>query len=213
MGFIHQFDLRRIIQEYTIRYFFETGTWKGDAVAFVLQFPFEKIISAEIVPGIAREASFRFQEESKVKICEASSTNALLSELPFLQGNCLFWLDAHFPGADAGLEQYDAMSDEEIRLPLERELTIIHRLRQGFKDVIIIDDLRVYEDGPFENGAAPADTLPRNNRSLEFVQRLFGATHLQLRSFKNEGYLLLVPAGMDGFSSPLSEDFFWPVSA
>jgi hypothetical protein len=213
MGFISQFDLRRIIQEYTIRYFFETGTWKGDAVAFALQFPFEKIISAEIVPGIAREASLRFQEESKVKICEASSTNTLLSELPFLEGNCLFWLDAHFPGADAGLEGYDAMPDEEIRLPLEQELTVIHRLRQHFRDVIIVDDLRVYEDGPFENGAAPADTLPKNNRNLEFVNRLFGTTHIQLKSYKNEGYLLLVPTGIDGFSSPLSEDFFRPVPA
>lgn len=211
MGFIHQFDLGRIIQEYTIRYFFETGTWKGDAVAFALQFPFEKIISAEIVPGIAREASLRFQEVSKVKICEASSTNALLSELPFLQGNCLFWLDAHFPGADAGLEGYDAIPEEEIRLPLEQELTVIHRLRQHFRDIIIVDDLRVYEDGPFENGAAPADTLPRNSRNLEFVHRLLGATHIQLKSYKNEGYLLLVPAGIDGFSSPLAEDFFRPV--
>jgi hypothetical protein len=213
MGFISHFDLSRIIREYTIRYFFETGTWKGDAVAFALQFPFEKIISAEIVPGIAREASLRFQEEGKVKICEASSTNALLSELPFLQGNCLFWLDAHFPGADAGLEGYDAMPQEEIRLPLEQELTVIHRLRQHFRDVIIVDDLRVYEDGPFENGAAPADTLPRNSRNLEFVHRLFEATHTQLRSYKNEGYLLLVPAGMDGLSSPLTEDFFRPVPA
>jgi hypothetical protein len=213
MGFIHQFDLSRIIREYTIRYFFETGTWKGDAVAFALQFPFDKIISAEIVPGIAREASLRFQGESKVKICEASSTSALLSELPFLKGNCLFWLDAHFPGADAGLEGYDAMPEEEIRLPLEQELAVIHHLRQHFRDVIIVDDLRVYEDGPFENGAAPADTLPRNSRNLEFVHRLFGATHTQLRSYKNEGYLLLIPAGMDGFSSPLSEDFFLPVPA
>jgi hypothetical protein len=198
MGFISQFDLGRIIREYKLSFFFETGTWKGDAVQYALQFPFEKIVSAEIVPPIAEAARARFEQEDRVIILEASSVAALTKELPLLSGNCLFWLDAHFPGADAGLEEYDAMPDEAIRLPLENELAVIHQYRTNYGDVIIIDDLRVYEDGPFENGEAPADTLPKQNRNTGFVYQLFGQTHEVFKSYKKEGYLLLLPKIKNG---------------
>jgi hypothetical protein len=193
MGFINQFDLGRIIREYNITCFFETGTWKGDAVEYALQFPFERISSAEIVPAIAAAAKARFAQEDRVNILEGSSVAVLMNELPLFSGHCLFWLDAHFPGADAGLEEYDAMPDESIRLPLENELKSIRKCRPNNLDVIIIDDLRVYEDGPFENGEAPADTRPRQNRSIDFVHQLFGHSHQALKSYKNEGYLLLLP--------------------
>lgn len=199
MGFISDFDLDGIIRKYGIHHFFETGTWKGDAVQHALQFSFRRIFSVEIVSEIAMNAQKKFEEETRVTILEGNSTIALANELPRLQGSCLFWLDAHFPGADAGLEEYDAIPDEEIRLPLENELQIIHQYRQGSCDIIIIDDLRIYEDGPYENGAAPADTLPKQNRNLDFVNRLFSNSHQFIKSYQKEGYLLLLPkqAGAD----------------
>jgi hypothetical protein len=208
MGFINQFNLSRIIRDYSINYFFETGTWKGDAVAYALQFPFEKIISAEIIPAIADVAISRFQQEPRVKIVNANSTDALFAELPTLDGNCLFWLDAHFPGADAGLAQYDAIQDEDIRLPLEHELTIIHDLRKNYQDVLIIDDLRVYEDGPFENGNAPADTLPGVNRDLQFIDRLFGKSHLKMKTYRLEGSILLFPKTATRLTRSFLDDLF-----
>jgi hypothetical protein len=208
MGVIRQFNLSRIIREYNISYFFETGTWKGDAVAFALQYPFKKIISAEIIPVIASKAKFRFQREIRVKIIEASSIEALSAELPSLYGNCIFWLDAHFPGADAGLERYDAIEDEDIRLPLEKELTIIHKLRKDYQDVLIIDDLRVYEDGPYENGSSPVDTLPRKNRDIDFVNRLYGNSHIPMRTYRNEGYVLLFPRETNRLTKAFLDDLF-----
>ncbi|MBK9570300.1 MAG: hypothetical protein IPO53_10585 [Chitinophagaceae bacterium] len=208
MGFISQFDLGRIIREYQVTHFFETGTWKGDAVAFALLFPFKKIYSAEIIPEIAGEAKARFITEPRVTIVEGKSIDALTAELPAINGNCIFWLDAHFPGADAGLVEYDFIKDEDIRLPLEQELAVIHRLRKDFRDVIIIDDLRVYEDGDFENGAAPSDTLPTKNRNLDFIGLLFGDSHFALKSYKSEGYLLLFPKDVYGLSRDDPDDFF-----
>jgi hypothetical protein len=208
MGFINQFNLNRIVRAYDINYFFETGTWKGDAVAYALQFPFKKIISAEIIPAIADEAKLRFKQEQRVAIIEASSTEALSAELPALKGNCLFWLDAHFPGADAGLERYDAIKDENIRLPLEKELTIIHEIRKIYRDVLIIDDLRVYEDGPYDNGSSPEDTLPRNNRNLDFINRLFGPSHIIMKTYRNEGYVLLFPKAANSLTSNFLGDLF-----
>ena len=82
MGAINQFNLDRIIRDYNIRYFFETGTWKGDAVAHALLFPFEKIISAEIIPAIAAKAKLRFQQEARVTLLKQAAQTAL-------SANCL----------------------------------------------------------------------------------------------------------------------------
>lgn len=208
MGAISQYNINRIIRDYNISFFFETGTWKGDAVAYALNYPFKRIISAEIVSVIANEAKSRFQHEPRVTILEASSTEALSTELPSLNGNCLFWLDAHFPGADAGLERYDAIKDEDIRLPLEKELSIIHHLRENHNDVLIIDDLRVYEDGPYENGSSPADTLPRKDRDIDFINHLFGKTHIPMRTYRNEGYILLFPKAVNRLTKAFLDDLF-----
>ena len=208
MGAINLFNLSRIICDYNISYFFETGTWKGDAVAFALQHPFKKIISAEIVPAIASEAKFRFQQEPRVTIIEASSAEALTTELPSLNSNCLFWLDAHFPGADAGLERYDAIKDEDIRLTKKKELAIIHDLRKNYNDLLIIDDMRVYEEGHYENRNSPADTLPRNNRNLDFINLLFGRTHITMKTYRNEGYILLFPKAANRLTKSFLDDLF-----
>jgi hypothetical protein len=193
MGRISRFDLRKIIEDYDTRFFFETGTWKGDAVAYALQFPFDHIYSVEIIPEIAREAGDRFAGFGKVKVFQGASRDVFADQLAGIRGNCLFWLDAHFPGAEAGMNEYDAEQDESLRLPLEREIRIIHAMRKAYRDVLIIDDLRLFEEGQYQNGAAPSDTLPRNPQGLGFVQECFGDSHTFIRSYMDEGYLLLLP--------------------
>ncbi|MBD0364645.1 MAG: hypothetical protein ICV53_00865 [Flavisolibacter sp.] len=193
MGQIQRFDLTRIIGEYNTRYFFETGTFLGDGVGYAAESPFNKIISVEIIPEIADKAKLRFKDSDKIEIIEGNSFMALENELPKIKGNCLFWLDAHFPGADAGITAYDADGNEDIRLPLAKELAIIKRLHSSYKDVLIIDDLRIYEDGPYAKGNVPADALPKIDRNIDFIYKHFGNTHLILKSFLDEGYVLLFP--------------------
>ncbi|HJW18504.1 MAG TPA: hypothetical protein VJ499_15350, partial [Flavisolibacter sp.] len=164
-----------------------------DGVAYALQSPFAKLFSVEVIPEIAIKAADRFTGNKKVCILEGDSVSILAQELPYLKGNCLFWLDAHFPGADAGMAAYNADADEDLRLPLERELEVISRLRSNYKDVLILDDLRIYEDGPFANGNVPADALPGENRTIEFIYRYFGDTHEVMKCYLDEGYILLFP--------------------
>lgn len=195
MGALNRFDLCRIIREYEILYFFETGTFWGDGVAYALQSPFKKLLSVEVVPEIASKAAERFVNIKNVCVLEGDSVTILGQELPYLKGNCLFWLDAHFPGADAGLAAYNEDANEDLRLPLERELEVISRLRSNYKDVLILDDLRIYEDGPFVNGNVPADALPGKNRTIDFIYRYFGHSHQVMKCFLDEGYILLFPKG------------------
>ena len=191
MGSIKRFNLDRIRKEYNCEYFFETGTWKGDGVAYASGFPFKKIYSSEIIPEIAERARKRFAGNSKVEILEGNSTDVFKVKLPEIKGNCIFWLDAHFPGAEEGINQYNAFEDEQIKLPLEEEINQIRSLRKEFNDVILIDDLRIYQDGPFDSGNLPDGILPPKRRTTQFADEAFGQTHKILKSFKDEGYLLI----------------------
>lgn len=216
MGSLRQFDLGRIIRDYRVQNLFETGTFRGDGISYALQWPFKKIISVEIVADIARDAAARFHGEQKVEVIQDDSVSALRHALPALQGPCIFWLDAHYPGADAGLTAYDA-ADESLRLPLEKELEAITEIRKEGRDVFLIDDLRIYEDGDFENGNVPADARPKTARHIDFVHRFFGHSHKLLRCYKDEGYILLFPKKMyrtkhfhfsNWFGKPLEDDYY-----
>jgi hypothetical protein len=192
MGSLRRFDLKRIIDDYKTINLFETGTFWGDGVEFALGYAFVKINSVEIVPEIANKARSKFLNQDKVEIITSDSVSALQQQLPCLKANTLFWLDAHFPGADAELSDY-ANGDEAYRLPLDKELEVILKLRKGFNDVLIIDDLRIYEDGPFVNGPVPQNAMPKGERNIDFVFRYFGNTHFIFRSYLDEGYILLFP--------------------
>ncbi len=217
MGSLTRFNLNRIIREYNSKYLFETGTLWGDGVAYGLRSPFKKIISVEIIPEIAAKARQRFEGEEKVEILEGDSLAVLQTQLPAINENIIFWLDAHFPGADAGLNNYDHDHAEHHRLPLVRELEIIKNMRKDFEDVLILDDMRIYEEGPYQNGNAPADVLPKGKRNLDFVHEYFSNTHLFMKSYLDEGYILLFPKKrykknhsrlMDIFKKDRTEDHY-----
>ncbi|MBZ5856369.1 hypothetical protein [Flavihumibacter profundi] len=192
MGSIKRFNLGRIIKEYNCDYFFETGTWKGDGVAYANKFPFKKIYSSEIIPEIAQRARARFSGLDNIEILEGNSTDVFKAHLPNIKGNCIFWLDAHFPGAEEGINKYNDYEDEQVKLPLEEEINQIKSLRKGYTDVILIDDLRIYETGNFASGNMPEGILPPKRRNSLFVNEAFGKTHKIIKSFRDEGYILVL---------------------
>jgi len=62
--------------------------------------------------------------------------------------------------------------------------------------VILVDDLRIYEDGPVETGNTPerAQTLPPERRNIDLVTRgPIAATHDVQRFHPRTGYLVLTP--------------------
>ena len=197
MGRLKRFNLHKLIAATNASYLFETGTWKGDGLAFAAKFPFKKMYSSEIIDSVAKRAKDRFKNDKRVEIINASSIDALQSQLPSINGNCIFWLDAHFPGAEQGLNEYNENEDEEIKLPLQRELEIIASRKHRFNDVILVDDLRIYEEGNFDSGNLPDNVLPPKVRNTFFAEHLFGDTHHIQKSFRDEGYLILLPKRME----------------
>lgn len=188
------------MENFGCRYLFETGTGSGDGLKYASFFRFEKLFSVEIHPQLAAAARRQVSGDSRIRILNEPSTQALKRILPDLDRNkpVLFWLDAHFPGADFGLASYEAETDATLRLPLQQELELIGQLRKSCRDVILIDDLRIYEDGTYEDGPMPefAQTLPAALRNLAFLDRfLLSATHDLQKVYKDTGYLVLTPKG------------------
>ncbi|MBS1571007.1 MAG: hypothetical protein JST62_01225 [Bacteroidetes bacterium] len=193
MGSLKRFNLKRISRLYNCEYFFETGTWKGDGVAYAAKFHFKKIFSSEIVPEFAKKAAQRFESFSSVEIINQNSLIALENKLPEIDGNCIFWLDAHYPGADEGILDYNEEQQEDIRLPLEKEIELISKRIDSYCDVIIIDDLRIYEQGDFKYGNIPTSIIPPKNRNIDFIFKYFKTSHNIFKSYEDEGYVYLVP--------------------
>ena len=70
------------------------------------------------------------RKRSRIEILNQTSEEALADVLPAVERDkpILFWLDAHFPGADFGLATYKDEHGREPALPLERELALIAKL-------------------------------------------------------------------------------------
>ena len=129
MGTPRFFNLQSLMERYGCRYLFETGTGIGDGVRYASFYHFERIWSVEIHPDIAATARERFEGDERIRILNETSERALATILPTVDPATpiLFWLDAHFPGADFGLATYKDERDADRRLPLERELALVAR--------------------------------------------------------------------------------------
>ena len=121
------------------------------------------------------------------------SENKLILEK--IKEPALFWLDAHFINSDGGKQSYDSDSNIKSRLPLECELNHILTRVSKFNDIIIIDDVRIYEDGPYEGGTFDAhmqllnSTVKRSqiceHNSIEPLVSAFKYTHNIYKTFKH----------------------------
>ena len=188
-------DLELFISRYNLLYFVETGTGYGDTVEFIKD-SFKKVFSIEVIKEIYEGARIKFENDTHVYLINKLSTYGLVEFLKEddLNSPILFFLDAHFPGADFGFANYDSEKDKSKRIPLQDELETIVRLR-GDKvknDCFIIDDLRVYEDGPFGDGNWPLRNELGGN-GIGFIYDLFGETHYVEKNYRYQGFIILTP--------------------
>lgn len=197
MGHIQAFDIKKFIERFEITGYIETGTGIGDSLSHALKFPFKKLYSIEFDKKLYKECIKNFTDP-RLTIINNLSKWALPIILKEIDENekCLFFLDAHFPGADFGTEpdryQTSLKSHGSNALPLEEELNIIKHFRPQYKDIIIIDDVWIYEKGPFETGNwKERDKLKIG--SMKFVYDIFGVQYNIQKSFKQQGYMILTP--------------------
>jgi hypothetical protein len=198
MGTLAHFNLAGIAKLHGLKHFVETGTAQGDGLALAAAAPFASLHSIEIVEDLATAAKARFASDQRINIWQGDSRDMLAKILDVLPAEpCLFWLDAHFPGAHSGAA-YDAEKDGRVRLPLAEELALIRERRPNAGDVFLLDDMRIYVNRPDFNGNLPDDFpglegVERTREPPQWVRDLYGDTHGFVIDFSDQWYGMLVP--------------------
>lgn len=193
MGHLNRFNISSFKEKYNLAYFVETGTGKGVSLDYALTHNFEQYYSIEIHSIIFNEGKIKYQNYNNVNLFNDNSLNGLEQILKDIDPciPILFWLDAHFPGADYGYSSYNDEKNTDLRIPLMRELEVIKKYRTENKDVILIDDLRIYEDGKYEDGNW-ADRNQLGGSDCNFIYEFF-PSHEISKDLRDQGYVIIEP--------------------
>src|SRR6516165_9054492 len=144
MGQLSNWNVQRELDKFNSEVFVETGTGGGNSLSYAANFKFETLYSTEIDVEIFNKHSIKFLSMPRMRVYNLPSAEFLRLILPEIKDRrTFFWLDAHFP---------NTKENAQITLPLESELEIIVSYKDVKNDVILMDDLRVYEIGPYESG-------------------------------------------------------------
>lgn len=200
MGELLIFNLENLINQHNLKIYFETGTGKAVSLKYALRHSFEKFYSVDLDSDLIKEAENQIKDE-RLLLINNYSTNALENILPILEKEkpMLFFLDAHFPGADFYKTTYESSikKHKQQSFPLELEIKIIKNKRDTKRDVIIIDDFKLYEQSdkyehPENSLKSFLDEL-NLNQSSSFIYDAFHETHNFEKSYRHQGYLIITP--------------------
>lgn len=196
MGDLYIHDLSRYIDNFSCTQFVETGTGVGTGLEYACQFKFKKLYSIEYVKKLYDQCKLKFDSDKRVNLLHNNSLDGLSEILDVLDEDpTFFWLDAHFPGADFHFNDYDHLKDDEnLHMPLIKEIELIKSKRNNCKDVFILDDLHLYADGPFqlEN---PEFIKKYGKKDISKATDLFKQTHDFTIDRRHQGFFIMTPKG------------------
>lgn len=182
MGYLTSFDLRSFGCDVLV----ETGTGLGTSlIAAASAGCFDRLYSCDVDRPLVYAARIKVPQ---ARIGTGLSTVCLarwLAEDLRAEDRVLFFLDAHFPGADFRGQPYTFDIDHAV--PLREELELIRRHRPSARDVIICDDARVYVEGQYAHGPSPFGLVPGG---MDFVYDLFPRDHVSI-DYRDEGYIVI----------------------
>ncbi|MBW2661262.1 MAG: hypothetical protein JRD93_04565 [Deltaproteobacteria bacterium] len=131
---IKQGVIKEYAGEYQCPVFFETGTYNGDMIQAVKD-DFKQIFSVELSESLYKQARLRFNNDDHISLLQGDSGKVLPETLKRISEPCLFWLDAHYSGANTAKGDKFSPIMEEV-LPI-----LDHKVRNH---VILIDDAREF---------------------------------------------------------------------
>jgi hypothetical protein len=181
MGYLRDWNLL----SFGCNVYVETGTGLGVSLGKAYSV-FNKCFSVDLDPEMVDTALLKFPN-AHIEVGESTFILEKWLKSDFLQPNdsVLFYLDAHFPGADFKGAEYNVNAPNAV--PLQHELQLIKKYRPNSNDIIICDDARIYTTGPFENGNVNWLQVPGG---LDFIKDLFPSSAISIH-FAEEGYILI----------------------
>lgn len=199
MGSLRFFNLKDLQLRYDAKTFVETGTGYGHGVEYAQTVDFQDIYSIEIFEKIVNDLTPKFANDGRVKLVHAPSLEGLNKVVREIKGNAIFFLDSHFPGADVGGAGFGDEKDEDLRLPLLKEMEFVknNRLDKGFKDIVLIDDLMIFDEEntyPDQAWKNKLDISPRRDKNCwKQILNMFSQTHTAQVFKENSGYVIFSP--------------------
>ena len=193
MGSLAGFDtkcrsLKDIKTQFNQTTFVETGCFHGNSLDYAVStIKYEKAYSCDVNLNLVNHCKQKFNDKD-VSIYHLDSSDFLKEIMPLLPTqSVLFFLDAHLCGwYSDGPMTTDFPHD--VNFPLEKELDIIFSQRPDSDDIIVCDDLRIYEDGPFEGGGWSDRLNVSSALSTDFLYK-YGKKVSKF--YADEGYILL----------------------
>lgn len=197
MGELNIHNLQNLIDNHDCKSFVETGSGIGTGIEYALQHKFLNLYSVEYIEDLYNKCVDKFKD-NRLSLINDNSLNGLKTILSGLNSSpTIFWLDAHFPGADFHYNSYDHLKeDKSLHAPLMMELDIIKTFRPNSRDVFIIDDWQLYEDGNYELSCPVNFVDQYGNRSGDIQRKLyeyFGQSHDFKKCLTHQGSLILTP--------------------
>lgn len=181
-------NLRDIINTYNLEVGVETGTYLGTGTKHLSQF-IPRIHTIEIMKECFDALPFHGSDSIFPYL--GHSVDVLPTILEKVKSSrTLFWLDAHVPSVIHNKVQLSV--DKEF--PLESELRVIKQYKDVSNDVFIIDDLRIYEDGPFTAGNWDEAHLFQNRPvGIDFIYEMFSESHIIEKNYFSSGFVFMFP--------------------
>ena len=204
MGELRLFDILKFKRDMGLNVFVETGLGNGNSFFHVLDLTkddtFDSYHSIETHKPLVDECESKLWRypNQKVNFLNEPSSSGLEKILKSLtkEDRVLFWLDAHFPGDAEGIPITETLeTPKDLQIPLEKEMELIYQYRKGCTDMIMIDDLRIYEKGPYEWGNWEHSDLVGGGKGIGFIEEKFSESHHINKLYNQTGYLILIPKG------------------
>jgi hypothetical protein len=146
----HEF-LSALTQEFPLENFVETGTFMGHTTEIAMHY-FSTINTIELNPEYYYQVCEKFAPYAHVHSHWGDSGKMLRTIVPKLQGQTLFWLDAHFSGSDTAFAGCGT--------PIMQELKAIRDTGSQEHAIILIDDIRLFDLIPHRESADAGQSFP-----------------------------------------------------
>ena len=200
-------NINEIKEKFGIKIFVETGTSDGNQFFDYLKFNFNDYYSCEINKEQYDVAYQNIGHINNIHLSNQSSFDFFSELLPKIKDiPTVFWLDAHFPGSEIGLPlTYE--KDKKIRTPLEDEIYLISKLKNTKNDIIVCDDLKIYEDNNYDVGTWNLrKDLGYND--INFIYKNFYKTHNIIKKFDHDGCVIIIPRKINNYHINVTNDHF-----
>lgn len=159
--------------------FIETGTYLGDTI-FCMEPLFNRLYTVEVKLELYNVTKSKYRG-NKIEFLLGDSSKVFMDILPTIDTDSIFFLDGHYSSGNTGKGEKDC--------PLIEELTAINTL---FKKagIIIIDDCRLFGQGPLTNLAEDWTTISVSSIMKVMAYRVTQLYYLDSGIAKNDRMIL-----------------------